>query len=137
MSKRLAARLVTTLAISASVAAAVRAETGNDAAAPRSASGIPVTQGETTTGAAASLFGADSQPQPAETLVELRGRGGLGYASLVAGNQVIFNGPANVAQSNAIDGSFNGASGVFTVVQNAGNNTSLVVQTNVWINIAQ
>ncbi|WP_293677843.1 hypothetical protein [uncultured Phenylobacterium sp.] len=85
--------------------------------------------------AAVSLFGAEAAPRPAEALVEVRGRGGLIPVSLVSGNQVVFQGPADVTQQNTIDGSFNGASGVFTVVQNAGNNASVVVQTNVWINV--
>lgn len=93
----------------------------------------------------AEAFGTGPAAIAAEDLDHYRGMANpFGVAdaapewnATVAGNQVAYYGDATITQTTAISNSFNNATGIFTVVQNSGNNVLIQNATMVTINMLE
>ncbi|WP_321396651.1 hypothetical protein [Emcibacter sp.] len=87
-----------------------------------------------------AAFPAAKKASP-EALDDARGManpfnpGEVTNSSEVSGNSVIYNGDAEVTQTNTIDNAFNHSASISTVVQNAGNNVLIENATNIFITI--
>lgn len=87
----------------------------------------------------AGTFQGLAQPVPESLLESTCGKyqpfnpDALFGESTVTGNQVIYQGDIEILQYNVIENAFNQSSGVFTIVQNSGNNA--LIQTATIVNI--